>query len=263
MAGVANEKASLIRALPETGLAILNGDDAHCAEMAAETAARVLEVRVDSEADLFATDVRFCGLGTTFLLMGETPVTLPRLGSHNVHNALFTIAAAEALGLDRAQVLLALCDLPNSSRRLECKQLRGITFVDDTYNSNPSSARVALQALAGIRVAGRRIVLFGEMLELGDQSKSLHERLGEEVAAARDTGADTGAGAEADTRAGTEAERFTESTPLAPRSPYSATKASGDLLALAYHRTHGLDVARHRIRCLRLVRRPRARTSNT
>ena len=59
-----------------------------------------------------------------------------------------------------------------------------------------------------------------------------------EADAGADAGADTGAGA----GAGAEVERFTESTPLAPRSPYSATKASGDLLALAYHRTHGLDV---------------------
>jgi dTDP-glucose 4,6-dehydratase len=67
-----------------------------------------------------------------------------------------------------------------------------------------------------------------------------------------DTEDDAKAGGEADATAESEAradgaddaaaERFTESTPLAPRSPYSATKASGDMLALAYHRTHGLDV---------------------
>ena len=139
---------------------------------------------MDREAHLFATDVRFCGLGTTFRLMGETPVTIPRVGSHNVHNALFTIAAAQAMGMSRDRILAALCELPHTSRRLELKQLGDITLVDDTYNSNPASARAALQAFAGMQVAGRRVVLLGQMLELGERSTDLHLELGKEVAAA-------------------------------------------------------------------------------
>ncbi|MHC4514639.1 MAG: UDP-N-acetylmuramoyl-tripeptide--D-alanyl-D-alanine ligase [Planctomycetota bacterium] len=181
VAGVAAEKASLTQALPKDGLAILNGDDAHCDEMAARTDARVVKVRVDSEAHLFATDVSFGGLGTTFRLMGEQAVTIPRMGSHNVHNALFTIAAAQALGMCRDEILAALCDLPDTKRRLECKRLGDITVVDDTYNSNPASARAALKALAGMRVPGRRIVLLGGMLELGERSVALHQQLGRQV----------------------------------------------------------------------------------
>ena len=68
--GVAKEKSALVSMLREDGLAILNGDDPNVAAMAKATVARKVFVRIDREADWFATDVRFCGLGTTFLLQG-------------------------------------------------------------------------------------------------------------------------------------------------------------------------------------------------
>lgn len=181
--GVAHEKAALLRALPPDGLAILNGDDPSTARhlLAAAPARRVL-VRVGQEADWFATDVRFCGLGTSFLLQGEHPVTIPLLGSHNVTNALFTIAAATAVGADLEAVLRALAEMPVTQRRLECRQAGAVQVFDDTYNMNPMSARAALQAMSGLPCQGRRVVVFGEMRELGPRSPELHAELGTEVA---------------------------------------------------------------------------------
>ncbi len=179
--GVAREKASLPASLPADGLCILNGDDASCRAMAEVTKAAVQFTSVSRATDWFATDVRFHALGTTFLLQGERPVTLPRLGTHNVYNALAVIAAASHLGVAEEDVLASLAAVPSAARRLEPKCAAGVTIFDDTYNMNPQSARAALQAVAGLSGPGRRIVVFGEMLELGAESQQLHRALGAEV----------------------------------------------------------------------------------
>ncbi len=184
LAGVAEEKAGIFACMPPSGVAILNGDDASCRDMAQRCEMRCVFVGVGRETDWFATHVQFHGLGTSFLLQGELPVTLPRLGSHNVYNALLCIAAASELDMAPEQVLATLCQLQPSSRRMEHKQLAGITVFDDTYNMNPASARAALLAVAGLKCEGRKLVVFGEMLELGERSDEIHRQLGEEVARA-------------------------------------------------------------------------------
>lgn len=187
--GVAKEKAALVQGLPKDGLCILNGDDAACRAMAELTEAEVELISVNRETDWFATNVQFHALGTTFLLQGERPVTLPRLGTHNVYNALAVIAAAHRLGVPEEDVLQQLAGVPSAARRMEPKKKAGVTIFDDTYNMNPESARSALQAMAGLRSGdggvgrGRSIAVFGGMLELGDASVALHRKLGEQVKA--------------------------------------------------------------------------------
>lgn len=179
--GVAQEKSALPRGLAEEGLCILNGDDASCRAMAEKVKGRVQLVAVERIADWFATDVQHHAFGTSFLLQGTRPVTLPRLGTHNVYNALFVLAAAAELGVPEDVALQALTEVPPASRRLEPKSAGGVTIFDDTYNMNPESARAGLQALAGMPGTGRRLVAFGEMLELGERSYELHTQLGTSV----------------------------------------------------------------------------------
>lgn len=184
LAGVEQEKGCLPASLPEHGLCVLNGDDAACRRMAARTAATVQYFSLrDPGADWFATGIRSDGGRTRFLLRGERPVVLPRLGEHFVANALAVLAAATWLGMPEEQVVEALVQAPSAARRLEPKTARGAVVLDDTYNMNPASARAALHALAAAALPGaRRWVVFGAMRELGADAEALHRELGAAVA---------------------------------------------------------------------------------
>lgn len=245
--GVAREKACLPAACRPDGLVVLNGDDVSCRRMAPDAPARSVFVRVDGEADWFATDVRFHGFGTSFRLNGEVPVTLPRIGTHNVYNALFSIAVADRLGVPPTVSLEALSALPATSRRLEVKEVGAITLLDDSYNMNPASARAALLALAGLPCRGRRVAVLGEMAELGPRARELHERLGAEApACAVDRLVVVGEGArgiaDGAVRAGmaafavTEVERVTEALDL-----LLAELGDGDVVLIKASRRAQLD----------------------
>ena len=181
--GVAREKAMLLRSLSPGGVAVLNGDDPSTAPyLLPAVPGRCLLTRIGQEADWFATDLKAHGLGTSFLLQGKRPVTIPLLGSHNVSNALMTIAAAVEMGVELDFVLDSLADMPVTARRLQCREAGRVQVFDDTYNMNPASARAALMAMSGLPSTGRRIVVFGEMKELGARTDALHAELGAEVA---------------------------------------------------------------------------------
>ena len=179
--GVAREKGDLPRGVVEGGLCILNGDDERVRAMADATPGRVQIVSVKGVADWFATDIATTAHGSTFRLKGERLVELPRAGAHNVYNALFVLAAAAEMGVPEDDAIEALCAAKPASRRFEPKSAGGVMVIDDSYNMNPESARAGLQALASLPTYGRRMVAFGEMLELGDHSYELHYQLGASV----------------------------------------------------------------------------------
>jgi UDP-N-acetylmuramoyl-tripeptide--D-alanyl-D-alanine ligase len=184
----ARAKAELVAALPAAaagGVAVLNADDPLVAAMAADTAARVVTVGADAEADVRAGDVRLDERGRpTYVLQaaggGPVPVTLPLHGAHHVANSLAAAAVALESGLRPAEVAALLGGVPPSSRwRMEVSERAdGLLVVNDAYNANPDSVRAALAAL-GAMAAGRRTwAVLGEMLELGAASTAEHEEVG-------------------------------------------------------------------------------------
>ena len=188
----ARAKSEIVRDLPGSATAVLNRDDARVSAMAGVTSATARWFGLDDggapQPDAFiADDVRLTLDGTAFTLVHGGPrrtVTLRILGEHHVMNALATIAAVDALGVDLDAAVAALEAMDRAERwRMELLPAPdGVTVVNDAYNASPDSTAAALRSLAQLtRGRTRAIAVLGEMAELGDLAGEEHDRIGELV----------------------------------------------------------------------------------
>lgn len=185
---IADAKSELIRALPEGGTAVLNADDPLVSKMRDVSRADVLTFGLNSTAWLRAESIRVDGLGrpTFRMVCGHEGawVDLPVSGRHQVVNALGASAAGIGLGLSVEECRAGLETAVASPWRMEVRSARGVVFVNDAYNANPTSVASALETCAGmVSGGGRLIAVLGYMAELGDLERAEHEKVGALVAA--------------------------------------------------------------------------------
>lgn len=179
------EKAKLIRQLPENGFAILNWDDIYVRKLSKESAAQVIFYGHDpKDCDLWASHVRLENNSTLFELnygVERVEVKLRLLGRHFVSAALAAAALGVTCGLSLINIKRGLEKLEPSPHRLQL--LPGLgpwNILDDTYNSSPAALEEALNLLNELP-AHRRIVVLGEMRELGSYSEQLHRLIAQKI----------------------------------------------------------------------------------
>ncbi|MCA1622114.1 MAG: UDP-N-acetylmuramoyl-tripeptide--D-alanyl-D-alanine ligase [Acidobacteria bacterium] len=187
---IAAGKAQLVEGMKAGGTAVLNADDERVAAMRgkASHAGRVITYGLSESADVRALGVETVGVGASRFRLrtpdGEAEVVLPMHGRHNVLNALAAAGAALSFGVGAGEIAAALATAAPSEMRGEVLRFReGFTVVDDSYNSNPRSLLSMAEAVSGGgEGVGRRVVIAGEMLELGDEGPALHREAGREIA---------------------------------------------------------------------------------
>jgi UDP-N-acetylmuramoyl-tripeptide--D-alanyl-D-alanine ligase len=187
---IAEGKAQIVEGMKAGGTAVLNADDERVAAMRSKAghAGRIITYGVRESADVMAAGVETVGVGASRFLLrmpdGEAEVVLPMHGMHNVSNALAAAATALSFGVTAEEIAAALATAAASEMRGEVLRFReGFTVVDDSYNSNPRSLLSMAEAVAqGGEGVTRRIVVAGEMLELGAESAALHRDAGSEIA---------------------------------------------------------------------------------
>ncbi len=185
---IAAAKAELVEGLKPGGTAVLNADDKHVMGMRSKHAGPVVTFGIEHSSDVRATAIDIGKFGrSSFRLempLGSAVAELPLPGRHNLMNALAAAAVAGCFGAHPEQIASALRSIPPTKMRGEVLDFAmGFELVDDSYNSNPRSLVAMVQTLkeGGIH-AKRRIVIAGEMLELGPNAGQLHKEVGEEIA---------------------------------------------------------------------------------
>ncbi len=181
VAAVARAKGEIFSGLAEDGIAVINVDDPHAGLWQQLTAKhRCLTFGMDHPADVSADCTLAIG-GSVIRLktpQGEITMRLSLLGKHNVMNALAAATASIAAGVKLDDIKKGLEKLKAMSGRLEVKAgAKGARILDDTYNANPSSLVAGVEVLK--EAEGERVLVLGDMAELGDAAAEIHRRVGE------------------------------------------------------------------------------------
>lgn len=180
---IVEAKGEIIEGLSESGIAVLNLDDKAFAIWQRRAARRaVLSFSLcNSAADVYATelarDARGCSAFTLNCAGAQARIQLNLLGEHNVANALAAAAAAQALGVSAEAIKVGLEALqPVKGRTVAQLAPNGVRVIDDSYNANPTSVCAAIDILAGF--AGRKVLVLGDIGELGEWAEQGHRQVG-------------------------------------------------------------------------------------
>lgn len=180
---IAKAKAELIEALPADGIAILNYDNEYVRAMFNNTEADVLFYGLGEGCDVqgitninkessMTIDVRYFGhMGQLFI---------PTVGKHNVYNALAATAVGLGLGLNIDEIQEGIKRFKSGEMRLSIEKIGKYTIINDAYNASPLSMEAAIDTLVEV-AKGRKVVVLGDMLELGKIAIDAHQMIGRKV----------------------------------------------------------------------------------
>jgi UDP-N-acetylmuramoyl-tripeptide--D-alanyl-D-alanine ligase len=184
LAGIARAKYELVESLPANGTAILNADDEYVSQFGRDFKGKVVTYGTRATADVRALKIQPKGWeGTEFDVRTGGVVehaALRLVGEHNVLNALAAVAVGLERGLTPSEAVSAIGSMAPADKRGQVLQVGNTTVINDCYNSNPKALQAMVDALAGM-AAKRRIVVAGEMLELGPSGEQLHREAGQYI----------------------------------------------------------------------------------
>ena len=185
--GVAQEEGALAELLPASGKLFLSGDSEWTPAISRRSQAPLVTVGFGERNDWRARRVWSGETGAGFEVAAPVPefsgeYQLRLLGRHQVSNALLALAAGKELGATPEQARRGLVECAPPKMRLEVWEAHGVRVLDDAYNANADSMLAALQTLADYPCRGRRVVVLGDMAELGGHTAAAHREVGRRAA---------------------------------------------------------------------------------
>lgn len=181
---IADAKVEITNHLQEDGSFVFNGDEPLLLERAQKVEQDKLTFGNHSSNDLYATKIEAGKTTTKFTtnLWPELEFEIPMMGEYNVNNALAALLVGQISHIKPEAMQKALRELFVTENRTEwLKAKNGADILSDVYNSNPTAAIEVLNSLKDIKTAGRKLIVLGDMLELGEASEKLHESLADHI----------------------------------------------------------------------------------
>jgi len=195
--GVAGEEFSILSAMRDRAFVAMSTQAAEYAAGPVREQFTMLTYGVDDEPrqsgvagpDLRATEIVTTAEHQEFKVNGRFPYRLPVLGRHNVVNSLAAVAVATRFRMTHVDIAAAMLDIQLPPMRMQRQRLGPFTVINDAYNANPSSMKIAFEVMdslhdeprAGGMASGRKVFILGDMRELGDQSSRCHQMVGREA----------------------------------------------------------------------------------
>ncbi|MFO0830899.1 MAG: UDP-N-acetylmuramoyl-tripeptide--D-alanyl-D-alanine ligase [Phycisphaerales bacterium] len=184
--GVAREEAMLVSSLRESGCAVVASDDTLLAAVRSQLRSlpgtpRVLVTFGTAEtAEVRVVETTQSLDGVRLTLNDRSTYALPLLGAHNALNAAAAVAVARRLGLTADDARAGLAAAKGPAMRLEVSSINAVRVINDAYNANPESMLAAIDTfreVTGAQAGGRRVLILGDMLELGQHAPALHREV--------------------------------------------------------------------------------------
>lgn len=183
LAGVAAEEAAVLKHLKTGGFAALNCDSPEMQPFLNAHGPNIATFGRAESADVRVTKIQYSHPWLNFTLNDRFPYRLSMPGAHNAVNAAGAAMIARRLGFDHPEIAARLETFSPPPMRTDVQRIGPITIINDAYNANPSSAFAAIELLESMPAEGRRILVFGEMRELGLQRVAMHHRVAQRIAA--------------------------------------------------------------------------------
>lgn len=181
--GIAKAKWEIVQGLKEDGTIVLPFDEPLLRSLAQNISQSVLYFGLTKEADIWGEVVAVSQKETTFLSnLGSTEITLPIIGDYNVKNALIALAIGQLCEVPFSFMVQGLEHFKATKNRAEWLEGKnGLEILSDVYNANPTAMKVIIDNFSQLETPKRKVLVLGDMLELGEDARLLHASVGEHI----------------------------------------------------------------------------------